>query len=299
MSQTILFIKINPIGTTNLYLDSEVKILEDVLQRSAKRDEFIIRSKGAVTIEDLHEYLETYKPQILHISGHGSDGNLFFHDAENYQKNVSIEQFCNFVQNYKEHLACVFLNACYSLADIKGISPTYTPILIGMKEEVANTTAILFSRAFYTSFFSGKTIAKSFDSAMGVVGLDGFGDERIPVMMGDASATIQAMNPAPQQSTSVPQGTNADMPIKSISRLRWSLELTKLRNELSQIYTDNEDIKRILDDSGVDLSAISFSGKAVNTWHSILKYLFKRAEFDTFLEVIVMENPEIQSSLIK
>jgi hypothetical protein len=296
MSNTILFIKINPIGTTNLYLDSEVKILEDVLQRSIRREEFTIRSKGAVTIEDLHEYLETYKPQVLHISGHGADGNLFFHDDENYQKDVSIQQFCNFVQNYKEHLQLVFLNACYSLADIKGISPSYTPILIGMKEEVANTTAIMFSRAFYTSFFSGKTVAKSFDSAMGVVGLDGFGDERIPVMMGDTSAPVTSSS-SPQPTAAQPS-QGGDMPIKTISRLRWSLELTKLRNELAQIYTDNEDIKRILDDSGVDLSSISFSNKAVNTWHSILKYLFKRAEFDTFLEVIVMENPEIQSSFI-
>ncbi|NMH89579.1 CHAT domain-containing protein [Flavivirga algicola] len=294
MSHTILFIKINPIGTSNLFLDSEIKIIEDVLQKSAYRDEYTIISKGAVTIDDLHEYLETYKPQVLHISGHGGNGSLFFHDKENYKKNVSVQQFCMFVKNYTEHLECVFLNACYSLAEIKDISPSYAPILIGMKEEVANTTAILFSKAFYTSFFSGKPVSKSFDSAMGVVGIDGFGDERIPVIMGNTSTTHIKSN----QSIEEPQNGSPKMSIKKISRTTWSSDLTILRNTLANLYVDNEDIKRILDESAIDISSIAFSNKPVNTWHGILKYLYKRAEFDNFLEVISVENPEIQSKYI-
>lgn len=53
-----------------------------------------------------------------------------------------------------------------------------------MKDEVPNDTAVLFSKSFYTSLFGGKSIEDSFQTALGVVGIDGFGDESIPIKIG-------------------------------------------------------------------------------------------------------------------
>lgn len=181
----ILFIKVNPKGTENLYLDVEEKELVDVHKKSKHRDGFKIVSKGAVSIKELHLYLEEYKPTILHISGHGSeDGHLYFHDSENYKKEVSIEKFCESIKNYDSHLRFVFLNACFSIAGLTEVNLENNQAIIGMSSEVPNDTAILFSSSFYASLFGGKTVENSFQSAAGVVSLDGFGEEKIPVMLG-------------------------------------------------------------------------------------------------------------------
>ena len=184
----ILFIKVNPIGTKNPYLDIEEKELLENCQKSANREHYEIESKGAVTITDLHQYLEAFKPTILHISGHGNaEGKLYFHDSENHKKEVSIDKFCDFIKNYNTHLKCVFLNACFSISGIKAAYVTEGQAIIGMNDEVPNDTAVLFSSSFYTSLFGGKTIHDSFQSALGVVGIDGFGEEAIPIKIGDTA----------------------------------------------------------------------------------------------------------------
>lgn len=176
----ILFIKINPIGTVNLRLDEEEKALRRVLDVSRHRDLFTFESRGAVTTDDLHQYLELIQPNILHISGHGSeDGVLFFHDAEGHKKEVSVTKFYDFLKNFDTHVETIFLNACFSLAGLEAIlNPTFH--LIGMKEEVPNDTALSFAKAFYTSYCNGKTVKDAFETAKAVVGMDGFNDELIP-----------------------------------------------------------------------------------------------------------------------
>lgn len=176
----ILFIKINPIGTVNLRLDEEEKALRQVLDLSIHRDLFTFESRGAVTTDDLHQYLELIKPTILHISGHGSEeGVLFFHDSEGHKKEVSILKFYEFLKNFDSHIDSVFLNACFSMSGIDTISnPNFH--IIGMKEEVPNDTALAFARAFYTSHCNGKSVTDAFETAKGVVGMDGFNDELIP-----------------------------------------------------------------------------------------------------------------------
>ncbi|WP_194767492.1 CHAT domain-containing protein [Tamlana sp. I1] len=185
----ILLIKVNPIGTTNLFLDTEENNIEESRVASANRDFFEIKSKGAVTKDMLHSCLESYKPHILHISGHGSaDGVLYFHDEENEKEELSISMFSEFIQNYKPNLKCVFMNACFSLN--QDFIVTEDQVVIGMNNEVPNDTALTFSRAFYTSFFEGKTIMNSFRTAVDVVGIDGFGEESIPVLFGSTNLVL-------------------------------------------------------------------------------------------------------------
>ncbi len=187
----ILFIKVNPEGTTNLFLDTEENSIEESRMSSDNRDYFEIKSKGAVTIDMLHSYLESYKPNILHISGHGSDeGVLYFHDEENYKKEVSLNMFSEFIQNYKPNLKCVFINACFSLNEKHDFAVTENQAVIGMKSVVPNDTALSFSRAFYTSFFEGKSICNSFQTAVDVVGINGFGEESIPILIGNTDLRL-------------------------------------------------------------------------------------------------------------
>jgi hypothetical protein len=150
----ILFIKANPKGTANLHLDNEENEIRDLLERSDNKANFQFMARGAVSTSDLHNYLESYKPSILHISSHGSEEEgIFFQDEENYKQEVSIQNLSIYLKTFTNHLKFVFLNSCHSLSDINQINQD-GPSILGMKKEIPNDMAMEFSNAFYSSFFN-------------------------------------------------------------------------------------------------------------------------------------------------
>ncbi|MCD2258822.1 CHAT domain-containing protein [Psychroserpens luteolus] len=179
----ILFIKVNPIGTKNLRLGKEENEIRNALQVSTGRDDFEFHTRDAVTIEDLHRDLEQIKPNILHVSGHGSkEGVLFFNDNEGYKKEVDVIKFCDYLANYKAHVTCVFLNACFSLNGIDTLEKQHAHI-IGMRDEIPNDTAVKFAKAFYTSHFNGKSVKESFNTAKSIVSMDDYDEDLIPKLL--------------------------------------------------------------------------------------------------------------------
>ena len=67
----ILFLAANPIGTSQLRLDEEVRGIEQALRQSEYRERFEIKQHWAVRVIDLQDYLLWHKPNIVHFSGHG------------------------------------------------------------------------------------------------------------------------------------------------------------------------------------------------------------------------------------
>src|SRR5689334_17891055 len=74
MKHTILFVAANPADTVQLALDQECAAIEHELRIASGRDDFDLRSKWAVSIDDLMRYLNQLQPAILHFSGHGMRG---------------------------------------------------------------------------------------------------------------------------------------------------------------------------------------------------------------------------------
>lgn len=181
--EKILFIKANPIDSENLRLEQEEKRIREALSRSQSQKKFDFQTRGAVTKENLLDYLFEIKPNILHISGHGdSENSLFLEDKEGYKEEISIEKFSKFLGNFLDHINCVFLNACHSLAEINGLNKDI-PNLIGMRKEIGDQVAIDFSSSFYTSLFNGKSVKESFKIALDIISLTSFDDELIPKLI--------------------------------------------------------------------------------------------------------------------
>ena len=178
--QKVLFIKTNPIDTVSLRLETEEKKIREVLERSSSRDDFRFETRGAVTKQNLLQYLLSVQPNVLHISGHGSeDSALFFEDNEGYKEEIPIDKFSSFLSNFKEHIHCVFLNSCHSLSNVSDFNDDI-PYIIGMKQEIPDDVAISFSSSFYASYFNGRPVMDSFKIALDMISLTSFDDELIP-----------------------------------------------------------------------------------------------------------------------
>ena len=192
----ILFIKTNPIDTPSLRLEREEKKIREVLSKSDSKTQFGLETRGAVTKEDLLSYILNVSPNLLHISGHGGeDDALFFEDSEGYKEEISISKFTELLGNFKDHLHCIFLNACHSLANVENLD-NEIPYIIGMKKEIPDDVAISFSRSFYSAYFNGRDVVDSFKIALDMISLTSFDDELIPQLIENDSQNIKQKDAA-------------------------------------------------------------------------------------------------------
>ena len=68
----ILFLAANPAGS-QLQLDVESKAIEQRIRATDFRDSLELVTKWAVSPDDLLEYLNEYRPHVVHFSGHGTE----------------------------------------------------------------------------------------------------------------------------------------------------------------------------------------------------------------------------------
>jgi|694.fasta_scaffold70576_3 hypothetical protein len=75
---------------------------------------------------------------------------------------------------------------------------------------------------------------------------------------------------------------------------------TALRSVLANLYPTQEDARRIVTDTGLNLAYIQFSDKAINNWQNILSEAEKHDCLDALLEVVLEEygtNPALLKAM--
>ena len=82
MKTTILFLAANPDGVTKLALDKECRAIREKIRAGDFPKSLELKTEWAVRPDDLLQYLNEYRPHVVHFSGHGSASEeLIFHDA--------------------------------------------------------------------------------------------------------------------------------------------------------------------------------------------------------------------------
>lgn len=192
----------------------EENAIRDVLGSSSDKHKFDFESRGAVTKDLLIDHLLKIKPNILHISGHGNtDEQLLLEDIEGYKEEVSIQKISNMLSGFSDHIQCVFLNTCHSLAGIDNFNKNIAYV-IGMDTEIPDDVAISFSRNFYNALFNGRTIKDSFKIALSRIALTDQGDEHIPKLIVNKEAIVQAVKEA--EAAQVNNGNDQNLLINTI-----------------------------------------------------------------------------------
>ena len=188
----ILVVAANPLGSSPLKLDHEVKTIQEALRRSRKRDNFEVEYRLAATPSELRRALLDVEPHVLHFSGHGAGdrGLLFVSDESasaiyrseggevrsratnsNEIKFVPAKPLANLLQLCDDHLECVVLNACYS--DVQGDAiAANIPFTIGMRDAVKDNVAIKFSQGFYDAIGAGKGYGSAFEWGKAAISFD-------------------------------------------------------------------------------------------------------------------------------
>ena len=147
-SLRILFLASDPGDTAKIHLGKE---LQEVRNKLANNPNFEIKDRLATKPDDVLQTIMSYKPHIVHFSGHGNEtGEICFEDEEGNSKTIPPDALASLFNLVTEYVKCVIVNTCYSEIQARAIAQ-YVPVVIGTKSEIADTAAIRFSTGFYTA----------------------------------------------------------------------------------------------------------------------------------------------------
>ena len=204
----IVMLAANPDTTSQLALDREARAITEKLRLADDRS-INFTTCWAVRPDDLLQYLNQYRPQIVHFSGHGSaSGEIVLSSETGGEHRVGTVALARLFQVMKDDVRVVVLNACYSAVQAKAISQ-HIDYVIGMRAPIDDRAATVFAAAFYSALGFRRTIPEAFDQATTALMLHGLPDHAIPelIIRPDIEVTtgIGTPKPAPTEQIFAPR----------------------------------------------------------------------------------------------
>ncbi|MBD1935796.1 CHAT domain-containing protein [Microcoleus sp. FACHB-68] len=182
LPKKILILSANPIKTPQLRLDQEVREIKEVLQKARNRDSFEVLIETAVRTRDIQQIMLEHRPQIVHFCGHGdSSQGLAFEDIDGRVKFVTAKALSTLFWLCAADVECVVLNACYSVAQAKGIA-NHIKYVVAMRQAVGDKAAIEYARGFYLAIFSGKAYDIAHEFGRSAIQIENLGEEMTPII---------------------------------------------------------------------------------------------------------------------
>lgn len=208
MTCKILVLASNPQDTAQLLLNREIREIDDALERGKYREQFSLRRKDAVRIDDLQSSLQKEAARIVHFCGHGmgSQGLVLETSSEQHQL-LDTQAIADLFRLFANQIECVVLNACYSRVQAVEISK-HINYVIGTKKEIRDDVAIAFSKGFYEALGNGETIERAYEFGCNRIQLDIYGSSQ-----GDRKL-VPVYSTAENQYIELPQHEVIDLLIK-------------------------------------------------------------------------------------
>jgi len=179
---TILFLAANPSGTDPLLLDEESRSIDQRIRSANERDSLELVTKWAVRPDDLLEYLNQYRPHIVHFSGHGTEREeIILLDESHRAIPVPAPALRQLFTAMKGNIRVVVLNACYSRPQAEAIVEVID-CAIGMKQEIGDQAAIAFAASFYRAIGYAHSVADAFEQGKTALMLAGIPEENTPTL---------------------------------------------------------------------------------------------------------------------
>jgi hypothetical protein len=183
MKTTILFLAANPDGVTKLALDKECRAIREKIRASDFPKALELKTEWAVRPDDLLQYLNEYRPHVVHFSGHGSaNEELILHTEDDQAKPVSKAALRVLFTTLKDNIRLVVLNACYSRPQAEAIVEVID-CAVGMKKAIGDQAAIVFAASFYRALGFGRSVKEAFDQGRTALLLESILEENTPELL--------------------------------------------------------------------------------------------------------------------
>ncbi|MDX3099842.1 CHAT domain-containing protein [Nonomuraea angiospora] len=158
-----------------LRIGREQKRIRAAVNAAIHRDAVELDPRPAATTADLLDGLSSFKPHVVHFSGHSDENFIVLEEdideEHEFGVDVAAGTFARAMAAPDEPPLLVMFNSCTSapLAEAL-VAAGVVPFAIGMSDEVEDTDAIAYAAQFYAAITDGNSIQSAHDLA--VVGLE-------------------------------------------------------------------------------------------------------------------------------
>lgn len=200
----ILFLAANPSGTTRLDLDGECAAIERELRMTAHRNDFELRSKWAVSVDEMMRHFNELQPTIIHFSGHGAgsrrvaarspsmyrdgvqpgdpgDGGsgIYLQDEHGGPQFVTARTLRKMIKSAAASARVVVLNACFSDAQADAVR-SVVDCVVGMSGAIRDDAARSFAVGFYRALGNRRSVGNAVEQAVATITAKQLPDEHLP-----------------------------------------------------------------------------------------------------------------------
>jgi len=201
---TILLLAANPKGTERLRLDRMFKRIKQAVDRAKKR-QFKLVVKWAVTDDDVRRALLDNEPEVVHFAGHGTGdaqggtgrdlipagevdaGGLVFEDDVGDFQRITGDALAGLFELCSDSVKCVVLNGCYSEAEANAITQ-HIEFVVGTNRAIGDQAAIEFAGGFYDALGAGLDFETAFNFGCNAINLKRIPEHLTPILKKNVSA---------------------------------------------------------------------------------------------------------------
>ena len=178
----ILYATATPHG--DLRVDEEIRRVRAAVKASTHRDQVAIEHLPAVTAGDLLDGLTSFRPHVVHFSGHANENVLVFDDgsvAHGDGHSVTARALKSAVEAPDEPPTLVVLNACKSARQLESLLGKVA-LAVGMSESIGDVDALTFATRFYRTLAEGQSVSAALATARADMEMNGLPDHDLPTL---------------------------------------------------------------------------------------------------------------------
>lgn len=175
----------NPDRHASLQTMVEARDIDHAIRLAGRADEVDLKVVLAPTLDTLLDTLNSYRPDVVHFSGHGGGKALLFDNERAGDDGGTVLDFDMIARVVNATSAAPQLLVLAACDTVDGADQflAAVPAVIAMAASIDDEAACEFSARFYRSLSAGATISQSLEQAKLVLEGKGYGDAKLPTLM--------------------------------------------------------------------------------------------------------------------
>lgn len=176
----------------DLRVDEEMRRVKAAVKTTTHREQVLIEHLLAATPGDLLDALVSFRPHVVHFSGHANEDVLVFDDGSGLHGPgtvLSASLFKQVMESTDQAPVLVVLNACKSAAQLSDLLGK-VPMGVGMSDSIGDMDAITFATRFYSTLAEGQSVNAALTTARVDMKMNGLPDHDLPTL-----TTVDGIDP--------------------------------------------------------------------------------------------------------
>ena len=182
-------------GPGALRTDVEIRNVQNELKGTLYRNRVQISHLPAATYDDMLRGLNDVRPHVVHFSGHGGAGGIFFDNGsvENPAGVVmNFDRLGKFLSATDEPPRLLVLNACDTLDGVETLLDS-VPVVVAMSESITDIAAAMFATKFYSAIGSAQSVESALNQGRAILSMLDSAEDHLPECVYREDVDISAL----------------------------------------------------------------------------------------------------------